>query len=373
MKNLLITLALVVGAVPAMASKARVSALGAPVGITDTNDVFANPSKMVTQGDFVVFELATETYPKAISVATTADASNAVRAEGGFTKSHGDAKYGFYMGKQSDWVVQPRIVSTAVLGSANIYLPPENNIHLFYGSKMNDLAWGAGLEYSNSDKKTLKQKQSSMGLSAGVSAKNWNLGLVLGLTNTFKNDTTAGSEIDFKGKSAYSLSGTYTVDSMVYSAGTLSYGGKETIGSTETHDITITQTYVGAENSYKVDGGLFLVGAKYQMDMNKNVRPTALGDVKTETTTLPVYAAIEADAASWLVLRGSVTQNVLLGSSKSNGGDANTIDNNTSVGAGAGLKFGKLMIDGKIAAAASTTGALNASSLLTNTSLTYSF
>jgi hypothetical protein len=100
-------------------------------------------------------------------------------------------------------------------------------------------------------------------------------------------------------------------------------------------------------------------------------------DNKTETTALPVFAGIEADATSWMVLRASVQQNFILGSKKVTtagaGGDADTITNNTTVAAGAGLKFGKLLLDGTLEAANSTTAAVNGNAFLANAALTYMF
>ena len=71
----------------------------------------------------------------------------------------------------------------------------------------------------------------------------------------------------------------------------------------------------------------------------------------------------EADAASWLTLRGSVTQTVLLDTSKvettpvAAGTDSEFAPgtNNTTVAFGAGLKFNKVTVDGALLAAGSQT------------------
>jgi hypothetical protein len=364
MKNTLVmAAALALMASPAMASKARLTALGNASHLSDIQDSLVNSSKLLEHGDWVTFEMG-----KA-NVNTTGTVTDP-HAEGGFARSMGDSRYGFYLGSTPSWV-------TSVRQSA--YLVNENPINLIYGSKAGDLAWGAGLMYSNSDRKTVKAKQSALGLNGGVTGANWDAGLTIGLSNTYKNETT-GSEVDFKGKTAFDLAGTYTMGTLTYSAGATMNGGKEETGTTGTvaHDYDNTSYNVGVLNSHKADGADFFYGAKLMMSTNKD-KKTA--DIKTETTSLPVQVGIEADATSWMVLRASLTQNFLLGSTKSTGAgvaaspadEANTIANNTSVAAGAGLKFGKLMLDGTLEAANSNTAALNGNAFLASAAVTYMF
>ena len=96
-----------------------------------------------------------------------------------------------------------------------------------------------------------------------------------------------------------------------------------------------------------------------------------------EQTHLPFIIGVEADAASWLTLRASAKQNVILGSSKVNQGDSTTIKNNTTVALGAGLKFNKFTLDSTLAAgsvpATAGNGSIDANNLMANASLTYMF
>ena len=90
---------------------------------------------------------------------------------------------------------------------------------------------------------------------------------------------------------------------------------------------------------------------------------------------------MEADATSWLTLRGNVHQNVLLGSSKSIAGKKTTIANSTTVDAGATLNFGKLKVDGSVGTTdASRTGTIGAKkgvlatdNLMSRVGVTYMF
>lgn len=357
MKNTLLIAALTLAVAPAMASKARLSALNNAKHLSDIQDVFNNPAKVTDHGDWLTAEFGP----------TTPGANN---AEGGFSRSMGAAKYGFYLGHHDNQVATATAASPwKGLGARQTtYLIDENPLNLFYASKAADMAWGVGLNYSNSDKKSVKKKQSATGLTGGVAMGNWDAAIDLGLVNTYK-DETAG--VDFKGTSAIGLSGKYTMDTLTFDAEYGMNGGKEETNGTETKKYDNTGWGLGVVNSMKKDGTDFFYGARYEMYTLKE----KTADTKAEASYMPVFAGIEADATSWMVLRASVQQNFLLGSEKINGGDADTIGNDTVVAAGAGLKFGKLNIDGTLkgGSGAAANGQLDGNNMLANASVTYLF
>lgn len=355
MKKMLLIATMTLAATSAFASKARLSSLNSATHLSDTRDVLTNPALSTAHGDWVTFEMG--------ATATTVSTTTTPKAEGGFSRSMGESRYGFYLGNEPAWVTQFRETTATMTGS-------ENPIDLFYASKAGDLAWGAGLYYSNSDKKATSKKQTATGINIGAAQGAWDARLTLGLTNTFKNTATAGSEVDFKGSSAMELSGNYNMDGMTYSASYATNGAKKTTGSTDNFDKKSTTYSLGAEYSNKKDGADFFYGVKY----NSIERKDSVADTKYTETSLPVYAGIEAEATSWMVMRASVTQNVLLGSTKeatATGGEADTIANNTAVAAGVGMKWGKLTMDASLAGA--TSGDVNGSTLLSNAALTYMF
>lgn len=357
MKKIVLSISMVLAAAPAMASKARVNALNRASHLSDIRDVLTNPALVLANGDWVTFEMGQ-------TASATNSTTNDPKAEGGFSRAMGDSRYGFYMGNVPSWVTEFRPTTRAAA---------ENPMDIFYASKMGDLSWGVDLYYSNSDKKTLKTKQNATALTFGAAQGAWDARLTLGLTNTHKDDVTAGSEVDFKGTNAIQLSGNYTMDNMVYSAEVLMNGAKKSVGGNDTADNKSSSYTLGAEYFNKKDGADFFYGVKYVMTETKqSIAPTS----KTAETKLPIYVGVEADATSWMVLRASVKQNVLLGSTKSetNGaGETDTIANDTTVAAGAGIKFGKLTLDATIEGANDTSAALNGNKLFTNAALTYMF
>ncbi len=352
MKKLLVITALTLASASAFATKARLSSLSVSRHLTDVQTIFINPADLSLLGSWATFEAGTT---------NTSTTNPAPQAEAGFARAMGDTRWGFYLGHTD--------TATALrTQSAVAYLNEENPINLFYSAKMADTTWGLGLNYSNSDQKTAG-KQSTMGLTGGMRMGPWEASLGLGIT-----DTAEVGVNKWTGKMAATLDGGYTMDAWYFYGRYAMSGGKSEASSVATHDINNSTVKVGMTNSTKVDGGEFFWGAAYQMVNVEDKTPNN----KTETSNLPVVIGIEADAASWLVLRGSVTQTVLLNSKKTTtagtAGDTATAANDTTVAAGAGIKFNKFMLDGTLSATnAATAGQINGNSLLANAGLTYSF
>jgi len=369
MKKLLVLAAVTIASVSAFASKARLNALQASMHLSDAQDVVGHaggpikPDQAAANGEWVTLEWG----------GTTTATSN---AEGGFVRKMGDnAAMGAYLGNRSDTFATFRAATTTPAS----YLNQPNPLNLYYGAKAGDMTWGLGLFYVSAENKVAKQKENITGLTASAtSAAGWDAQLLLGLGGETKNEITVGSERALKAGSNMKLSGGYAMDTMYFYA---SYGtatAKETIGTTTPHDFDSQTTALGVVNSHKKDGTDFFYGIAYSMAVSKD-KATGV-DSKDETTTLPVIIGIEAEAASWLVLRGSITQNIaLVGSRKVSAGTAAaTVDgtpaDSTTVAAGAGVKFGKFIVDGSFANAGTNGGAVGSdANFLTQASMTYSF
>lgn len=95
-----------------------------------------------------------------------------------------------------------------------------------------------------------------------------------------------------------------------------------------------------------------------------------------------MYAGVEADAASWLTLRASLSQSVLIGTNKVNDAVTNvsTRDESgmadTTAALGAGLKWGKATVDGSLRAGTNGNfglGDSGSTGFMTQVSLNYNF
>lgn len=344
MKNILIA-ALMVMSSSAFATKARYMSLGKAAHLTDMQTVRNIPSDMMLLPESMEFNFGT-----ASTVGSDAD--------GGMIKAMGDARLGFFLGT-TDAIRQ------------TTYLGIENPFSVAYGAKAGDMAWAVLFTYADSAKKvnpalaTDDKKQSYMNLTGSVAMGDTTVALDLGLGDTA---TGNGTNETYKYKNApmglavYHKANEWTV------YGTYESGTKTVTEATETKT-TSSDIKIGGVHTMKSEGADFFYGLAY------NIKNEKAGSVKTDTTSLPFVIGVEADAASWLTLRGSVTQNVLLGGSKTTGttpdNGLNSTDHNTTVNAGMGFKFTKAVLD--IALSGAGTGLINGSSFGANAGLTYLF
>ena len=366
MNKLLVLAALTVAAAPAMASKARMTALGNASHLIDTQTVFSNSADINYLGDYATIEFGS----------SANDAGGAVtspRAEGGFTRTSSMGKWGAYLGRQSSTVNEfiAGVNATPANGGVSAGLMTEQNtLDLMYGTEMAGQKWGFGAHYSAAKKESTSQEVNTLGVSAGVRNDIWDAYLRVGLGGESK--VTGAAELKQKG--LYDIGFGYWLDTVYLSAkylttkGTLSgYGGADL-------DIEKNAYSVSAIDNMKVEGGNFFYGISYSSTEVKKGSSS-----KTTTTGLPLIAGMEIDAATWLVLRGSVSQNVFLGEVKTETTTSSTdkMANNTVVAAGAAVKFNKITLDASISGSGANSGTadgtVNGNNLFTQGSLTYMF
>lgn len=358
MKTLL-TLAIILASTSAFATRARVTALGNAAHLVDSSTVSEKPADI-----FVVSDSLTIESGKTDLVPGT-DASTNLGAEALMIRSSGDAKWALSLGHDDMRSYSQRrasAVSATIIGQ-------QNPIELTYGAKAGDIAWAGTLVYSNFNDKKNEVKESTMGLKYGAATSTWDATVDLGLTD--KWEATAAND-EFKGKSNIAAKGGMWVASDLYAYAELAMGGFEvTDNSTVVSEVKTTDISVGAINTLKNDGNEFFYGAGLTSTSSKDDKT----DAKETALSLPFIIGMEANAASWLTLRGSVTQNVLIQNAKTETATATTAEtspglNSTAFAAGAGLKLGKLALDGSILAA---TQKVNSTDLLGTVGLTYAF
>lgn len=405
-KTLYFFAAITMAASSAMASKARVSALSSSPAVTDIQSIFTNPADVHYVGDFVTFEMGEKT-ANALSASDSTKFSTLVsvvpNAEGGFIQTMGDAKFGFYLGKMSSstntfrglasyaaFFTQVGATPTAseLAAPINKFLQQENPFEVFYGAKAGDLNWGASFTFSNSDMKngagtTDDQKQSAMGIRMGVKTDEWAAYANVGLGSEAKV-----GDAKFTGKSGVTVGGHYIMDNMKLYAKYDAAGAKATDSAgADKFDMDATETTVGFTNSWKNDGNLAFYGLAYKMNTTKQNTVGALNTLdsssfvtgsKQDITSLPFTLGAEVLAASWLKLRGSISQNVLLGSNKVTDPTVpptnernDSIAHNTTTAAGAGFVWGHNVLD--VVMLMGTNSTLDAATFGSNASYTYTF
>ncbi|MBX3040100.1 MAG: hypothetical protein KF789_05250 [Bdellovibrionaceae bacterium] len=412
MKKTLLIAALSMAATPAFASKARLSSLGNAEHLSDVQRSFDRPEQVVAHGEYATLELGQSDGSGDLGALTP-------RAEAGFTKQVSEGNYlGFYFNRQPkalvDTVTQLEGTLPAAFQADGLLTQAflmDNSFNLLYGSTAGDIAWGANLFYLATDSKTMEQisntaatadidvsnrKTNVMGLSLGAATSSWEVDAVIGLQgkSTFNGDnaTSPGLQalIDNNDEAAlessgnYTLRGAYKMDNMYYFARYNMGGSKLKVAGNDKLKADKNEIEVGAIHSLKSEGSEFFYGVSYLMtNLKKSTDDAAVkaavgwNEEKTATAALPLIVGVEADANSWLVLRGSIKHNLpFLSTTKvttDGSGDADTLGGNTVVSAGAGMKFNKFSIDTLIAAASKGNIGTDAGNFLTNASLTYNF
>ena len=371
MKKLL-TLALVLSSATAFATRSRITALGNSPHLVDVATVYVSPSDIMSLGDSLTIESGKTLAGTAIATTDT----NTTTAEGLMIRSMGDSKFALSLGHSDDSIFAMR--SSAVsMNPAVTTIRQQNPLELSYGMKTGDMAVAGTLIYSNFQDKstTAPQKENSMGLKAGVTAGALKGSLAVIFADNWETGT-AGT--DYKGNTSIAATVGYDVMSDLYVYGAVSTGGyKAHVTTATTLDYTSMTVKVGVVSTIKKDATEFFYGAglTYQDQKEKG---TAGSERTIKDTHMPLIIGLEAEANSWLVLRGSITQNLLLvdSSKDETAPAAPTVDtnpgaNSTALAAGAGLKFNKISVDGSILAAGSQV--LNSANLLGQVGLTYAF
>ena len=386
-KQLTVALGLAVLATPAFASKARLQALGESVDgsfyVNDLRNVFLNAANVNNHKDTVTFEWGTTG-----SLLDGIGPTSSPRAEGGFFKSAGNINYGVYLGSESN-------TSNYFRSEADVQMEEENNIDVFVGGDAG-VKWGANLTYSKSaEDETIDD--------ATQTALRTRLGVISGDVEAFANISLSNKAEDangdeLKGKLGYQVGAIYNLDNNYRLFAEYRSNTAEVDHRTAANDgdLKATQLQVGAGHTSKLNDKANLF-TKVQYQMNKAENDTALkGDFSDPTCTLatsvsceeysasfiPVVVGLEYDAASWLVLRGSVAQTIW--GTQEDADDKKGFAESTVVNAGASLKFGDLVVDGVIgnsnAGAAATAndtsagaGNLRTDNLMSRVSMTYRF
>jgi hypothetical protein len=375
-KQLVLVTGLAVLAAPAFASKARLQALGEAANgsqyISDNRNIFLNAAHVNNHKDLVTFETGASSQ--------VTDGADTPRAEGGVFFAHGNMVYGAQLGGQSDTAHALR--SGGLAGSTDV--AESNGIDLFVGGDAG-MKWGASLYHSTTeDKQTATaddmKTQDSMRARLGVAQGNWDAFANISLKNEVKQ--VDGDK--FEGGLGYQLGGSYMINEYTLIANYSDFSGEGKIGGTK-EDISLNVMEVGAARISKLnDKANLFTKVTYRKTTAENDAAGAGNGAnfaveKNENTTLPAVVGLEVDAASWLTLRGSVGQNILISENK--GEDKKSIENSTIVNAGASLKFGDLVVDGVIgnndgtgvAANGTASGTIRTDSLMSRVSMTYKF
>jgi len=362
-KQIIVATGLAVLSTSAYATKARMAALGqdqdrGSLYIQDSRNLFRNAAHVNTFKNYVVTEWGSNT-------AGTADTATAPRAEGGFFREMGAFSYGVYLGNNMDDQQAVRTGNGYASGATNDFgtgglLDMDNNIDLYFGGDMG-IQWGAALRYgakqetedsSDADK---KREHSYMGLS---------LGMIMGDLDAYASmklkDESLGNGAAAAGSNNDKWEGGGMQVGLGYNLGDLrifaDYAKEDaeyTANGASKNETSQTSIKAGVAKTHEVSSSsrVFYAAQYENTKAEDKYGANAAGNSEDKSSRLSLNVGMEAEANSWLTLRGSVSGPVILNSSESKLGTVTTKDNTTSrvdVNAGATLSFGKLKVDGSI-------------------------
>ncbi|AHI04815.1 hypothetical protein BDW_01525 [Bdellovibrio bacteriovorus W] len=375
MKKLVILAALTMVAPAAMASKARVQSLANSRQIVDIQNAFDRPYQFMQLSSMATFEWGTNSQTAVMAPPQTMNFGDR-HAEGGFLNREEDRAYGLYFGRRSD-AFSGAITAGFLSGVfTSPVLQEQNPINVFYASKMGDWTWGVTGKYSSGKNDTNDTKSSSSGIALGATNGALEIELVQGFGGKTENATES---VESKAMTQVGVGYKFAENMEVYGQ----YQMVKADGTGNGFDNTVldlTRYEVGFVNSaVKTDDVNFFYGVAYRSE-NREVKN---GDIKSESATLPVWLGVEANAASWLVFRGSISQSILLNEVKtevSPAAETKADLDSIAFNAGVGIKLGNGMLDANFATAAN--GSLNfgngdvaggGQEFLSNVAYTYNF
>ncbi len=381
MKKTLVIAGLAVLSTTAFASKARLQALGqdgrASLFLDDTRSVFLNPAKLNTMSDYVTAEWGT---------GSRADDSEAApHAEGGFFKKSNAFAYGVYVGNEYGTNNTVKDSDGDAADTAD-FATTDNVTEFFLAGDMG-MKWGARFSFSSNENKPstgIKKENSTMGLGLGVEHGAIEAYTNLVLKDESKGATAAGDKFDAETGINAGLS--YGMNSMKFYADYDKSGYKITDATGTTSDVASSELAVGVAKTHEIAAGsTMFMDIRYNMTSWEDKKATGTNDKEIDTTSLPLTIGFETQATSWLTLRASVAQNIVIGDKETKKGNGDkteeTVANSTSVNAGATFTFGKLMIDGVVGNTSGSrtgnvgtkNGVLTTDNLMTRVAVSYWF
>lgn len=345
-KLVIVALAATLLGAQAHASKARVKSLLGTRHLVDTQTAFDYPQYVNKLGDQVAFEFG-----------PTGQGSTDPKAEGGIYRKYSDATMALYLGHHDESQAFARTLTTYPLQT--------NPLQFFYG-KAN---WGFTVGLSNTDKKTTKEKETTVFGGFGMDVGDMTLGANLQLIANAEKDV-AGATKKYTGAPLAEVSMIkYFGDNYLHAG--LSYADMKAEGATDEKIKNLGAEVGFVDRSLKnATRDLYYGIALAYADLDREGK-------HLKVMTLPLSIGVEHNLNTWAVARASLTQNFLLGSTKNEIGttapadETDSIANNTTVSAGLGFNYSNVTLDGVLSA--SKTGDVNGNAVLANAGVTYKF
>jgi hypothetical protein len=305
--------------------------------MNDNRNIWRMPHAVNQNSNFVITEWGDET-----------------SAEGGFFNSTSSLNYGLYLNSNNLGNVSEGINDTP------------DRFDVFVGGNTN-MNWGARIGYQSITDKSNDLDEDASGFDLSVSAElsgaNVWLTYVAATDGTIKDSKENNADI--------SLGANYMVGD--YTA----FAEYQSEGNAGDADATTAIVLGAGRTMLMSDSATVFYDAKLVSQTNQAIDGEA-DATDASSITLPVTFGVEAKATSWLTLRASLSQAIYSNSEYKVSGE--TFENSsrkTTLGVGASLTYGNLLVDGVVSSREKgTLGYVSADGnkeIMSNVSMTYVF
>ncbi len=358
----------------AMASKARLKALSqssnGSLFVKDERNVYLNPATVHELENVASFEWGTKQ-------TTIGVAPNTPNPEGLAIYKTDNLQYAVGLGRTGE-STQTMIDDMSTLTGTSFI--PQTALDVIIGGGAGELKWGGGLHYARTtdDISTFPKKTArELTLSGGVLAQRWSGYGKLGLIGESSVKTSASTEAKFEGKMSLQVGGKYDLDQVQAVGGKVTrgnFGYNNGAGSKGEATGMTFEGYYFRTLAAKAGGSVFgIAGLKHN---DTKVSPDSGTSTTSTALTSPVGIGFETKALSWLALRASVTQNILIDQVKGSAASTDTEKlNQESTEVAAGLTTylaDNLHLDATFEGATSG-GKLNGTTLAADMAVVYNF
>jgi hypothetical protein len=414
-KIMMVGSALMLLSTSAFATKARLQALGEDKDgsyfISDYRNIYINPSELNSMSNSVVVEWGSSGNTLLAGDASL-DPDDTPKAQGGVIHGLSNGmKLGVILGDETDVASLTRMLASNVYGgtTSTKFLKTADNVIDLFVAGQSSFNWGANLLYTSSKDESNGIKQNAYAARLGANQGAWNAHMLIALGAKAENTSTAKLPT-YKGNFGARIGGGYDISTMNKVFGMYeNYSWKQDNVTDPERTAKFSKGILGVGHTEKLsDSSTMFAKAQVEMVAIEVEAVSTLVAAKIDRLALPLSVGFEHTATDWLILRGSLVQN-LYGTVKDSGLDENfssaaaantgyvlrnaanakygssmsgsgkkTLANSTAVNAGATLAFGKVKIDGLVGTTSSTgtaanKGILSWRNLETRVGMTYNF
>jgi hypothetical protein len=333
--------------------------------VDDDRNIFRNPADINLYKKYVTMEL--EFIPKG-------DSALSLVPQGGYFTQIGKTPVGIYLGQGlAEGVLIEEDAFDATPTNYLLTAADSNPVTFFIGGE-SGFEWGLDLRIANA-KRTIggsKSTYQALGATLGFNIKDFQIYGKYGFrdisrvtgSNDLENGTYNGS--GFIAGIIYKLKHTTLLIDLM--GGSIDLSGRSDLdqnGKGKADRLTL-----GLGHIYEIDKTQRLnFNLNYEVTKTEN----SIKDENITETNLPLVLGLEVDATSWLIFRGSVVQNFIIGKEKiERGGTTEVVPspaNGAKVNFGATFNFGKLKVDGNLGM--DNLSLFNLNAFFANASFTY--